>query len=59
MSTIDSNDFDYPAYTKKASPDPAKIQRGADSRHGRFEATMTKQSVRIDDDLVGIRLRRS
>ena len=52
MSTIDNDDFDYRDYVKKTPPDPTKIQRGTAARQSRFEAAMSKLSVRIDEDLL-------
>ena len=49
MSTMDDHDFDYQQYTRETGPDPALIQRGPSDRQHRFDTTMLRLSVRIDE----------
>jgi uncharacterized protein (DUF4415 family) len=52
MSTMEDDNFDYPAYTRETPPDPAKILRGTAERQRRFDAAMLRLSVRIDEDVL-------
>ncbi|KAA0230625.1 hypothetical protein EDS67_06920 [candidate division KSB1 bacterium] len=44
--------FDYQAYTRKSPPDPAKIHRGTKARQQRFNAAVSRLTIRIDDDVL-------
>ena len=52
MSTMENDTFDYQAYTRETPPDPAKIRRGTADRRQRFDAAMTRLTVRINDDVL-------
>ena len=49
MSTMEDDDFDYQTYTRETPPDPAKILRSTADRQRRFDAAMTRRTVRIDE----------
>jgi hypothetical protein len=51
MSTMEDDNFDYPAYTRETPPDPSKILRGTAERQRRFDAVMSRLSVRVDEDV--------
>jgi uncharacterized protein (DUF4415 family) len=51
MNIIEDDNFDYRAYTRETSPDPAKILRGTAERWRRFDAAMTRLSVRLDEEV--------
>jgi len=52
MSTINDDDFDYPAYFRENPPDPAKIQRGLEAREQHRKAATPKTVVAIEDDII-------
>lgn len=52
MNTIKDHDFDYQVYMRKTPPDPAKIHRGTEARQQRFDATVARRAIRIDEDVL-------
>ena len=52
MSTI-KDDFDYKTFVKQNPPDTTGIQRGKDSRRQRLEAAIMRDTIRIDEDIIG------
>ena len=52
MSTINDDNFDYPAFVKNNPPDPAKIRRGITARKQRVAAAMQKPAVRVEAELL-------
>lgn len=52
MNTMGGDNFDYQTYTRETPPDPAAIHRGTADRQQRFDATMMRLAVRIDEDLL-------
>ncbi len=52
MSTMEDDNFDYPAYTRETPPDPAKILRGTAERRQRFDEAMMRLAIRIDEDVL-------
>jgi uncharacterized protein (DUF4415 family) len=51
MNIMEDDNFDYRAYTRETPPEPAKILRGTAERQRRFDAAMTRLSVRLDEDV--------
>ena len=52
MSTINDDDFDYPAFIKNNPPDPTKIRRGIAAREQRVEAAMKRPAVRVETEIL-------
>lgn len=52
MNTMEDDTFDYQAYMRETSPDPAKIRRGTAERQQRVDAAMKRLTVRIDEELL-------
>lgn len=52
MNTMEDDAFDYQAYMRETPPDPAKIRRGTAARQQRLDATIGRQAIRIDPDIL-------
>ena len=52
MNTIEDDGFNYHDYMRETPPDVTKIRRGLADRQHRFDAAITRLSVRIDEDLL-------
>ncbi len=52
MSTINDDEFDYPAYTRNNPPDPTKIRRGIEAHRQRIEAAMKRPAIRVEQELL-------
>ena len=52
MSTSNDKEFDYYTYMKEHDPDMSRIHQGSDARQQRFEETVMKHRVRLDEDII-------
>jgi len=52
MSTIKDDSFDYKTFVKRNAPDTSGIQRGKNARKQRLEAAITRDAIRIDEDIL-------
>ena len=51
MSTINDDNFDYPAFVKNNPPNPENIRRGIAARERRVEAVMKRPVVRVETEI--------
>lgn len=52
MSTSNDEEMDYQQYMRENAPNPALQHRGLAARQARREASKTRITIRIDDDIL-------
>ena len=52
MSIMEDRTADYQVNRRETPPDPPQIRRGAAARQKRLDATLKRQAIRIDPDIL-------